>query len=350
MGIRVLFEDHAVEHYNEGLTAGLVGLGCEVRRVGLRPPLFGVVRTNQDLARLLRLARDYDIVHLNNAFHLDAISLLTLSGKKIVITHHGGGVHSAMGGKERAFWALRLRSLKAEHIAGIPLATISRFASSSIRSQVGVSPTVVYHGVERGWFSAPQNRGGARLRLGIPEHRTVAVWVGRGTAYKDPATLLRTAIRLRESNPEVFFVMKLWHSRPTDLDINSFVKRHELEDTVRLVYDIPYESVPELYGMADLFVHTSPFEGFGLVVLEAMASGLPAVVANVGGPSEYVGEGGIKFAAGDDAQLAGIVASLSADQDERKRLGKAATMIASRFTWKRAAEAYLQIYERALKQ
>lgn len=350
MGIRVLFEDHAVEHYNEGLTAELEALGCEVRRVELRPPLFGIVRANPELVRLLRLSRDYDVVHLNNAFHLDAISLLGASEKRLVITHHGGGVHAGMGGREKAFWTLRLRGLKAEYMARIPIVTISKFASSSIKSQVGVSPLVVYHGVEQGWFSRSTDREGAKLRLGIPEHRTVVVWVGRGTAYKDPATLLRTAVRLRQSNPEILFVMKLWHSRPTDLDIPSFVKRRGLENTVRLVYDVPYESVPELYATADLFVHTSPFEGFGLVVLEAMASGLPVIVPNVGGPSEYVGEGGVKFAAGDDAQLAGMVASLSADENERKRLGRAATTVASRFTWRRAAEAYLRIYDWALRR
>lgn len=350
MGIRVLFEDHAVEHYNEGLTAELESLGCEVRRAELHPPLYGTLRTNPELFRFLRLARDYDVVHMNNAIHLDAISLLAVSGKKVVITHHGGGVHPVMGGRVRAFWTLRLLSLKAEYMARIPIVTISKFSSASIRAQVGVSPVVVYHGVEHGWFGRPTDRQGAKLRLGIPEDRTVVIWVGRGTPYKDPFTLLRTAVRLRESNPDILFVMKLWHNRPTDFDIPSFIKRHKLEDTVKLVYDVPYESVPELYATADLFVHTSPFEGFGLVVLEAMASGLPVVVPNVGGPSEYVGEGGVKFAAGDDLQLAGTVASLAADENERRRLGRAATMVASRFTWRRAAEAYLRIYDWALRQ
>ena len=349
MGIRVLFEDHAVEHYNTGLTKALGSLGCDVQRFRLHPPLFGLVRTNAELAQLMRLARNYDIVHLNNAFHLDAISLLTLSGRRVIITHHGGGVHAAMAGRDRAFWALRLRGLMTEYMARIPIVTISKFTSSSIMSQVGVSPLVVYHGVEPDWFRRPMEKAEARARLGIPEHRTVVLWVGRGTPYKDPATLLRAAARLRDSNPEILIVMKLWRSRATDLDIESFVKRNGLGDILRLVYDVPYDAVPRLYAMADLFVHTSPFEGFGLVVLEAMASGLPVLVPNVGGPSEFVGEGGVKFRAGADIDLARLVASLSADENERRRLGEAATMVAGRFTWRRAAEAYLRIYEGALR-
>jgi glycosyltransferase involved in cell wall biosynthesis len=350
LGIRVLFEDHAVAHYNTGLTVALEGLGCDVRRFKLHPPLFGLVRTTSELAGVLRLARDYDVVHLNNAFHLDAISLLTLSGKRVVVTHHGGGVHAAMTGRDRALWALRLRSLKAEYIARIPIVTISRFTSSSIRSQVGISPQVVYHGVEPSWFRRPMEKGEARGRFGIPEHRKVVLWVGRGTPYKDPATLLRAAARLRDSNPEVLFVTKLWHSRPTDLDIASFVKDKGLGGTVRLIYDVPYDSVRQLYAAADLFVHTSPFEGFGLVVLEAMASGLPVLVPDVGGPSEFVGAGGVKFPAGDDIDLARLVASLSSDENERRKLGEAANLVASRYTWKRAAEAYLRIYEGTLRR
>lgn len=343
--MRVLFEDHTVEHYNTGLTDALTELGCEVQRFKLGSGLLGFAPSGAELQRLVHMSRSYDVVHLNSAFHSDAMSVLVGLRRKFLITHHGAAMHAAMSGKERSLWAIRLRALKPLSLAGVPIVTVSNFAAASLNSQLKVRPRVIYHGVEPRWFQHTDHKSQARARFGIPEDRVVLLWVGRATQYKDPATLLRAAARLRDTNPELLFLMKLWRTGPLDQDIVSFVKRNNLSRSIQILHDIPLDSIPLLYASADAFVHTSRFEGFGLAVLEAMASGLPVVVADEGGPCEYVGEGGLTFAAGDYVSLSNVISTLSRDNEQRERLAKSCVSVARTFTWRKAAEAYLRAYK-----
>lgn len=60
---------------------------------------------------------------------------------------------------------------------------------------------------------------------------------------------------------------------------------------VRFIGRVPYQDLPQLYSEHDLFVFPSVTDTFGMVVLEAQACGLPAIVSNVGGPKEIVCDG-----------------------------------------------------------
>ena len=342
MGVRVLFEDHGVENYNVGLTSALGALGCEVTRFRLRPAYFRVLRTSPDLIGAAAAARDYDVVHLN--IHMDATVVLSLAGFPLVVTQHGPSDLERARGGERVYAYARATSLKVASALGNQLATISRYAADSISSAVGVRPAVVYHGIGPEWFRRVAPSATARTALRIPQGKRVALWVGRGTEYKDPMTLLRAIRRVHSVNQNVFFVVKLWHSMPMDAEIESFVVRNGLASSVLIIHDMQPELIPYLYAAADMLVHTSREEGFGFAVLEAMASALPVVVSDRGGPSEFVGAGGIQFRAGDDSELADIVLSLSEDEVRRNELGRVAAEVAHTMTWDRAARAYMALY------
>ena len=84
----------------------------------------------------------------------------------------------------------------------------------------------------------------------------------------------------------------------------------------------------------DVVVHASTEpEPFGLVIAEAMACGRPVIASRAGGAAEIVEPGvdGLSFSPGDVGQLAGAIARLAADPDERRRLGEAAARGARQF-------------------
>jgi glycosyltransferase involved in cell wall biosynthesis len=89
---------------------------------------------------------------------------------------------------------------------------------------------------------------------------------------------------------------------------------------------VPQEELARVYASSDLFVFPSSTDTCGLVVLEAQAAGLPAIVCDRGGPGEYVQPGctGLVVPGDDRAAFAGAILALLADDDRRRAMGRAA--------------------------
>lgn len=93
------------------------------------------------------------------------------------------------------------------------------------------------------------------------------------------------------------------------------------------------DDVPDIFAAADIALHASVEpEPFGLVLVEAMAAGLPVVAADLGGPGEVVTEStGIRFRTNDPASLADALTALARDPDRRARMGALARDRAAEF-------------------
>ena len=104
------------------------------------------------------------------------------------------------------------------------------------------------------------------------------------------------------------------------------------------------EALPGVYAQALAFVFPSRHEGFGLPTLEAMASGIPAVLADSSSHPEVGGEVARYFPPGDAAALATVLEELVGDEELRAELGKAGVVRAAGFTWEATARATAVAY------
>lgn len=105
------------------------------------------------------------------------------------------------------------------------------------------------------------------------------------------------------------------------------------------------EKLIEHYNMADMFVFPSLKEGFGQVLLEAMACGLPIISTNTSAIPEVVGDAGILVEPRDSQALANAINLLIEDKELRNKLGgKGKKRVGENFTWKKVTERTLDAY------
>jgi len=120
---------------------------------------------------------------------------------------------------------------------------------------------------------------------------------------------------------------------------------------VEVLRDVPRERLAALYREAGVFALPSDEEGLGLVVLEAMASGLPVVATRCGGPEELVvpGETGFLVPIGEISSFSARLAELLADPGRRQSFGRAGRQRVEReFSLAVAGARFLSEYRRAL--
>ena len=107
--------------------------------------------------------------------------------------------------------------------------------------------------------------------------------------------------------------------------IEQTIRECGVTDHVHLIGPVGYDKLPSYYALAETFIHPSTTEQWGLVVIEAMASGLPVLVSKqCGCAADLVrdGENGWTFNPNDEAELARLMAAISSDEGMRLRMGR----------------------------
>ena len=190
----------------------------------------------------------------------------------------------------------------------------------------------------------PAPADGVRAELGLGPDDALVLTVGRFTPQKAYDVWLDAVGPVLDAAPHARLV---WvGDGPLWTEIRDEVERRGLGDRVRLVGR--RGDVPRLMAAADLFVLPSRFEGLPLVVLEALAAGLPVVATRVVGSEEAVrdGETGRLVPPEDAASLADAVAGALADDDGRARwAGAARADFEARWTDARMADDTAAVYD-----
>jgi glycosyltransferase involved in cell wall biosynthesis len=189
-------------------------------------------------------------------------------------------------------------------------------------SYVGAMPwlasrTTVIHDAIDGATHRPTTRDADRATLRITPHTLVIGTIGRLVDQKDHATLIRAAARVLSARPDTLVLIAGYGVLRDRLEKQIF--EAGLQDRVRLLGEIT--DPQRFYAVVDIFVMTSRWEGFPVVLLEAMAAGKPVVSTEVGGISEMIehGKSGLLCPTGEDERLAAALLRLIEDPGLRAR-------------------------------
>jgi len=115
----------------------------------------------------------------------------------------------------------------------------------------------------------------------------------------------------------------------------------------RVVFSGVTREVEKYYLAADVFVMPSRFDTFGLVVLEAMAAGLPVIISRSVGARDLVEQGVNGFVLSEDPSIPELVTSLSSmlDREKRMLMGENGRRIALRYSWDKTANRVADLYQ-----
>ena len=189
----------------------------------------------------------------------------------------------------------------------------SEATAGELRARWGVTATVVAHGPGQDLPPAP--RGDARHLL----------YVGDAEPRKDLPTLLAAHARYRSTA-----------AAPLPLVLAGTATA--VDSGVRVVARPDAAALADLLAHAAALVHPSRHEGFGLTVLEALAAGTPVIAADTPAIREVAGPHARYVAPGDADALAAALHDPPAPAPADR---------AARFSWRRAAQEHLAVYERA---
>jgi phosphatidylinositol alpha-1,6-mannosyltransferase len=204
---------------------------------------------------------------------------------------------------------------------------------------------VVNPGVDAGAFAGPFETRDLVERWGLAG-QTVILTVGRLTRRKGHDRVLEALARLRARGALTNVVWLVLSDGEMEDELKALCRSLGLDDVVRWVGVVPLKEIPRYYAAADLFVMPNrtladdDVEGFGMVFLEASASGLAVIGGRSGGVVDAVGDG-ISGVLVDGASLDAVtdaLADLLANPDKRRQLGAQGRAWAQKFSWARAAE------------
>jgi glycosyltransferase involved in cell wall biosynthesis len=239
----------------------------------------------------------------------------------------------------------RISARRASHVIAVSQATASDLAKF-----YGVSPelmTVVPNGIESSFQPQSDNdRAAFRAQQELPDE--FILFVGTLQPRKNLDGLLRaySLIAERLSWPLVVIGGAGWLDSP----IYGLVRRLGIGSRVRFTGYVNPEELPRWYAAATIFTFPSHYEGFGLPVAEAMASGTPVITSKTSALPEVAGNSAVLVDPSAPREIARAMLELATDSERRKELSSLGLAQARQFTWRKAAEATYAVYQRVGSQ
>ena len=170
------------------------------------------------------------------------------------------------------------------------------------------------------------------------------LFVGHFGRLKGVDILIRSLARLKSELPKIKLHLIGRGNIPY---FAALAKQEEIEDHVFFHGWANQSMVARYYRSADICVFPSRHEGFGIVILEAMASGVPIIASNIPSFSEIISDGidGKLFKSEDPEALSKEVITLCRDPHLKKELSHNALKKAMRYSWDNIADKYIALYE-----
>ncbi|WP_437296760.1 MSMEG_0565 family glycosyltransferase [Sorangium sp. So ce426] len=304
---------------------------------------------------LRRLGARHDVWHSQDCISANALAALRAEGR---VPHFLRTVHHLDDYDSPYLRACQDRSVREADACLV----VSEAWRKALRAEHGVDAAIVPNGVSlRRYTATPDERDAAlRARLGATGS-PLYVTVGGVEPRKNSIGLLKAFLSVRKRLPGAQLIIAggetLFDYEPYQREFEAIAREGGVWPSpagaspppLVLAGVLPDALIPPLYRLADAFVFPSVREGFGLVLLEAMASGAPVVSSAQPPFTEFLadGESALLVDPSRTDDLAGAMEAIL-DEGVRRRLRAAGIETAARYTWDRSARIAAGVYREFL--
>lgn len=303
----------------------------------------------------VRLRNDFDLIHVHTPFaaHYLGLRLAKRYGIPCVETYHTffeDYLHHYLPVLPKPLLRMVARNLSRRQCNAMDAVVapsqpmLDALRGYGVKAQAEIIPT----GLEEHSF-IPGDGATFRQRYDIPLDRPMLLFVGRVAHEKNIGFLLRMTARLKQSCPEILLVIA--GEGPALEAVRSETFALGLQNNIRFIGYLDRKTeLNDCYRAADVFVFSSLTETQGLVLLEAMAQGVPVVAIAEMGTRSVLREGDGAFIAPlDEDGFAARVKQLVAGPALRRRLGEAARAYAKQWSAASMAERMVNFYRNVVQ-
>ncbi|MDG6998527.1 MAG: glycosyltransferase family 4 protein [Nitrososphaerota archaeon] len=329
---------------------------------GLKTTSF-MLRANRIIKRL---ARDFDLVHYTNDYCGFGLSRSEIGKPVLATIHHTHSLESKSIGQHLGQGTIRsLKFRISEAFSGRMekdmlkkadrVVAVSQFTAENalvLYPFLGDKVKVALNAVDETRFNPRNDPSSLRERFALQSSPTV-LYVGRLFAGKGVKFLIDAFKEVESKIPDSKLLIVGSSSDEEGMEIKSQIRRLGLESSVVFAGRVSEEDLPKAYTVSDLVVLPSLVEGFGLVLLEGMASGKPVVATRLGPTEEIVTDGleGLLTPRADSHSLAEAISSILSDKSLASRMGQAGRRkVEERFSLERWSTEMLEIYRDVISQ
>lgn len=306
--------------------------------------------------RQLLKRRQFDILHAHDGIGGNALADLEDAG---LIHGHVRTVHHIDDFTDPQVAAWQERALR----RAAKIFCVSRLWCETLRRDHGIDAAQVNNGVDTQRYTPLAQTTDVALarRFGLKRNGPVFLSVGGVEERKNTQRILLAFRQLRREFPEAQLVIAGGaslldhdHYRAEFMRIAQAQGLVDAQGNARapliLTGPLADADMPALFRLADALVMPSLREGFGLVVLEAMASGIPAVVSRMAPFTEYLGISDAFWADPlDPASIAHAMSRAARPSLARSLALEAAPAICARYGWDASAQTHLELYRNTLR-
>lgn len=288
--------------------------------------------------------RHFDVFHAQDGISANALATLKERG---LIGAFARTVHHIDAFEDERMATLQDRAI----VSADRHFVVSKLWQKALQDRFGVRAEIVANGVDRSRFK-PESDGrehSLRSRYELGEG-PIFLAVGGVESRKNTVRILEAFVQVREVHADARLIIAGGVSL---LDHDVYRRRFEEvlaasklpPSAIIRTGKVADEDMPALYRIANTLVFPSVKEGFGLVVLEAMASGVPVIVSRIAPFTEYLKENDVWWCDPADARSIADAMMASLDAKSRKRIIENGLDVARRHDWLDTARRHLPVYE-----